>query len=184
MACRTTNTCWTLEDQLHAIKEQVGQDAFWLDPRQRSLELCRRVIWSFHDYTRDPNVLLETRRAIAEEIESLQSAPLLVVQTSPPEGTPIPAGPRMVNVRGLVPPGATVKLNGEPCPECPAERVLLPLLVPVRQHPGADDHRGPRGSTAQRLPHVSAGGLIAGLLAERGLPRGPARVVKLWSLPC
>ncbi len=63
---------WVLEDRLRSIKEQVGEDAFWLDPRQRSLELCRRVIWSFHDYTRDPNILLETRRAIAEEIESLQ----------------------------------------------------------------------------------------------------------------
>ncbi len=102
-----------LEDRLRTVQEQVGQDAFWLDPRQRSLELCRRVIWSFHDYTRDPRVLSDTRRAIAEEIEALQTGPLLVVQTSPPEGTPIPAGPRMVNVRGLVPPGATVLLNGE-----------------------------------------------------------------------
>ena len=103
---------WMLEDRLRAIKQQTGQDAFWLDPRQRPLELCRRVIWSFHDYTRDPGVLLETRRAVAEEIESLAAAPRLIVQTSPPEGTPIPAGPRMVNVRGLAPPGATVLLNG------------------------------------------------------------------------
>ncbi len=107
---------WLLENRLRAVKQQVGQDAFWLDPRQRSLELCRRVIWSFYDYTRDPQVLLETRRAVAEEIEALQNAPLLVVQTSPPEGTPIPAGPRMVNVRGLVPPGAQVLLNGQPVP--------------------------------------------------------------------
>jgi hypothetical protein len=105
-----------LEDRLHAVKDQVGADAFWLDPRQRSLELCRRVIWSFHDYTRDPNLLWQTRQAVAEEIESLATEPLLVVQTSPPEGTPVPAGPRMVNVRGLVPPGATVTLNGEPVP--------------------------------------------------------------------
>ena len=49
---------------------------------------------------------------MAEEIEALAQSPRLVVQTSPPEGTPIPAGPRMVNVRGLAPPGATVLLNG------------------------------------------------------------------------
>jgi hypothetical protein len=107
-------TLWVLEDRLRGIKQRTGADAFWLDPRQRPLELCRRVVWSFHDYTRDPNVLLETRRLIAEEIETLQTAPLLVVQTSPPEGTPIPAGPRMVNVRGLASPGAEVRLNGEP----------------------------------------------------------------------
>ncbi len=74
------------------------------------------MIWSFHDYTRDPWVLLETRRTIAEEVEALQTGPLLVVQTSPPEGTPIPEGPRMVNVRGLAPPGAKVLLNGQAVP--------------------------------------------------------------------
>ncbi len=105
---------WVLEDQLRRTKDRIGADAFWLDPRQRPLELCRRVIWSFHDYTRDPAVLLDTRRAIAEEIEALQASPLLVVQTSPPEGTVIPAGPRHVNVRGLVPPGAKVTINGKP----------------------------------------------------------------------
>ena len=71
------------------------------------------MIWSFHEYTRDASVLLETRRAIAEEIEALETEPLLVVQTSPPEGTVVPAGPRNIGVRGLVPPGAKVTLNGK-----------------------------------------------------------------------
>lgn len=102
-----------LEERMRQVKQQVGEDAFWLDPRQRSLELCRRVIWSFHDYTRDPHVMLDTRRAIAEQIEALQQEPRLVVQTSPPEGTVVPAGPRAVNVRGLAPPGAKVTVNGE-----------------------------------------------------------------------
>jgi len=103
---------WVLEDRLRSVKEKVGREAFWLDPRQRPVELCRRVVRSFHDHTRDAKTLLETRRAIAEEIEALQTEPLLVVQTSPPEGTVIPAGPRVVNVRGLVAPGAKVTVNG------------------------------------------------------------------------
>lgn len=102
-----------LEQELAKLKRQVGDDAFWLDPRQRPLELCRRVIWSFHEYTRDPKVMLDTRQAIAEEIETLRSEPRLIVQTSPPEGTVIPAGPRAVNVRGLAPPGANVTVNGQ-----------------------------------------------------------------------
>lgn len=104
---------WVLENELAKIKKKFGDDAFWLDPRQRPLELCRRVVWSFHDYTRYPKVLLETRHTIAQEIEDLRSKPLLVVQTSPPEGTTIPAGPRTINVRGLVLPGAIVTLNGK-----------------------------------------------------------------------
>ena len=103
-----------LEDRLRRIKDQLGKDAFWLDPRQRPLELCRQVVWSFHEYTRDPQQMLAVRRAIAEEIEALQDQPLLVVQTSPPEGTEVPAGPRMVILRGIASPGAAVTVNGAP----------------------------------------------------------------------
>ncbi len=105
---------WVLENELSKIKQTVGKEAFWLDPRQRSLELCRRVVWSFYDYTRNPGVMLDTREAIAGEIEQLTTEPLLVVQTAPPEGTVVPAGPRNIGIRGLVPPGAKVMLNGKP----------------------------------------------------------------------
>jgi len=104
---------WVLEDNLRKIKERTGHTAFWLDPRQRPLELCGRVVQSFHDYTRDQEEMLDTRRAIAEEIEALQSEPLLIVQTSPPEGSVFPEGPRNLGIRGLVTPGATVTINGE-----------------------------------------------------------------------
>ena len=51
---------------------------------------------------------------IAEEIEALRTSPLLVVQTSPTEGTVVPAGPRHVIVRGLVLPEANITVNGKP----------------------------------------------------------------------
>jgi len=103
---------WTLEDRLRQIKIRLGEDASWLDPRQRPTELCRRVVQSFYDHTRDPKVLLDTRAAIADEIEGLDARPLLVVQTLPPEGTVTPAGPIHINIRGLTTPGATVTVNG------------------------------------------------------------------------
>jgi hypothetical protein len=105
---------WVLEKELSEIKRRMGKEAFWLDPRQRPLELCRRVVRSFYDYTRNPEVMFDTRETIAREIEQLTTEPLLVVQTSPPEGTVVPAGPRNIGVRGLVPPGAKVTLNGKP----------------------------------------------------------------------
>jgi hypothetical protein len=108
---------WVLESRLKAIKDRIGSGADWLDPRQRPLELCRRVVTSFYERTRKPEVLLSTRHAIADEIEALVRTPLLYVQTEPPEGTEIPAGPRLINVRGVVEPGAAVKVNGTPVPE-------------------------------------------------------------------
>lgn len=103
---------WTLEDRLRALKQRLGDEARWLDPRQRPLELCRRVVQSCYEHTRDPQVLFATRAAIADEIEALVASPLLVVQTSPPEGTITPAGPIMINVRGVTTPGAKVTVNG------------------------------------------------------------------------
>ena len=104
---------WVLEDRIRRLKETIGGDAFWVDPRQRPLELCRRVTWSLHDYTRDPELMLETRRQVADEIDAFDDDLLLYVQTSPPEGTEFPAGPRNCGVRGLVTSGARVMVNGE-----------------------------------------------------------------------
>ena len=105
---------WILENELLKIKQAYGNEASWLDPRQRSIELCRRVIQSFHEYTRDPQILLSTRDVIAREIEQLKTEAFLVVQTSPPEGTVVPAGLRHIGIRGLVRPGAKVSINGNP----------------------------------------------------------------------
>jgi hypothetical protein len=143
-----------LEDRLRAVKQQIGPDAFWLDPRQRSLELCRRVLWSFHDHTRDPQVLLDTRRAIAEDIEALQNAPRLVVQTSPPEGTVVPAGPRAVNVRGLAPPGAKVTINGEPVNNIRPSGYFCRAVFLGDQQPTitvSADHAGHRATTVRHF---------------------------------
>lgn len=105
---------WTLERKLLMLKSRLGSEGAWMDPRQRPTELCRHVVQSFYDRTRDPNVLLDTRVAIADEIEALEATPLLYVQTSPPAGTSTPEGPIMINVRGVVTPGAKVSLNGVP----------------------------------------------------------------------
>ncbi|MEA3364074.1 MAG: DUF6067 family protein [Candidatus Hydrogenedentes bacterium] len=121
---------WVLEDKLRQIKERVGTDAFWLDPRQRPLELCGRVVQSFYEHTRDAAVLMETRRMIAEEIVALDREPLLVVQTSPPENTFVPAGPRNVGVRGLIAPGAAVTVNGRAVPVRESGYFCLPYFMP------------------------------------------------------
>jgi hypothetical protein len=107
---------WLLEQRMREQKQRVGDEASWLDPRQRPTELCRRVVQSFYEHTRDPKVLLGTRRVVADEIEALEAEPLLLVQTSPPEGTVTPAGPITVNIRGITTPGAKVTVNGKALP--------------------------------------------------------------------
>ena len=107
---------WLLEDRLRAIKEQVGEDAFWLDPRQRSLELCRRVIWSFHDYTRDPNVLLRDAARDCRGDRVAAECALAGGADIATRGNAHPGRPAHGQRARLVPPGATVTLDGEPVP--------------------------------------------------------------------
>jgi len=113
-----------LESRLASLKQSRADRTEWLDPRQRPLELCRRVAASFYDYTRQPEVLLATRREAAREIEALGRSPLLFVQTEPCEGTAVPAGPRLINVRGIAEPKATVKINGAPVSDVGADGIF------------------------------------------------------------
>ena len=53
-------------------------------------------------------------RLIGFFFESLDDEPLLYVQTSPPEGTVFPSGPRNLGIRGIVHPGSKVIVNGDP----------------------------------------------------------------------
>jgi hypothetical protein len=103
---------WVLQDRIAALKKRLGKSGDWIDPRQRPLELCRRVVTSFYDHTRKGEVLLDARRAIAHEIEAMGQHPFVYVQPEPPEETTIPFGVRVINVRGVAEPGATVKVNG------------------------------------------------------------------------
>ena len=52
---------WVLQQRLAALKKRVGDGADWLDPRQRPLELCRRVVTSFYEHTRQGETLLAAR---------------------------------------------------------------------------------------------------------------------------
>lgn len=98
------------------------------------------------------HLMLDTRRALAEEIEALRATPRLVVQTSPPEGTVMPAGPRAVNVRGLAPPGANVTVNGEAVAnERPSGYFCRAVFLGDNQPTVtvAIEHRGTRTSTTR-----------------------------------
>ena len=94
---------------------------------------------------------------VAEEIEALRTSPLLVVQTSPPEGTVVPAGPRHVIVRGLAPPGAIVTINGKPIINVrPSGYFLLAQFLPDDQATVTVtvEHKGKKRTTMRTFKFV------------------------------
>lgn len=96
------------------VIEQLGRPARAVDPRQRSDEICRRIVRSFTDYERDPGALREARRQLLDEIASVERPPLAVVATAPPAQTEMVVGPVVVEVYGVVEKGSTVKIAGRP----------------------------------------------------------------------
>jgi hypothetical protein len=121
-------TLRVLEDRLLAVKERLGDAGRRLDPRRRPLEICRRVVRGFREYTRSPAVLLDARRAAAEEIEAIDRGPLLAVQTSPLDGEPVPGWPRVANLWGVAEPGTEVKVGGRPVASITEKGVFFEAL--------------------------------------------------------
>ncbi|MHC4405686.1 MAG: glycoside hydrolase domain-containing protein [Planctomycetota bacterium] len=101
-----------LEEKTAALKKRLGDAAACIDARRRAMELCRRVVPRIADTQLDPRRIVAARRAVADEIISLEQSPLLLVQTEPAAGATLVNGPIAVEVRGVVKPGSTVKVGG------------------------------------------------------------------------
>ncbi len=102
-----------LEQRLMTLKKERGVGAAFLQPHQRVEELVRKLAPDAIRYSRSPQDLRELRVAIAREIEDLDASPLLLVQTSPPEGTELGVGPATVIVRGVTDLEASVTVNAK-----------------------------------------------------------------------
>ncbi|HPO08081.1 MAG TPA: DUF4091 domain-containing protein [bacterium] len=100
-----------LEQRLADFKKELGVPASFFNPHQRIEELVSRLVPDAIRYSRSHRDFREIRRQIAEEIEDLDATPVLLVQTSPPEGTEMGIGPATVIVRGLTESGAVVTVN-------------------------------------------------------------------------
>lgn len=105
-----------LEEEILALKKELGGRAIELPFERRALELCRKVVPSITGYTRDPAKLLEIREEVVKEIMAVRERPLALVLTEPEEWKPIVWGPLMVIVRGVCEENAEVEVNGKPVP--------------------------------------------------------------------
>ena len=101
-----------LAEKTAEVKTRLGEAAAWVDPRRRALELCRRVVPAIAETEKDPTRIMAARAAIADEIVALDQPTLLLAETEPPAGSTLIDGPIAVEVRGVVEPGTTVKVNG------------------------------------------------------------------------
>jgi len=101
-----------LAEKIKRVIERLGEAAAGIDSRQRSDEICQRIVASFGDYEKDPAAFRAARRLLLEEITAIETPPLAVVATAPPAETELVPGPIVVEVYGAVEKGASVKVGG------------------------------------------------------------------------
>jgi hypothetical protein len=101
-----------LAEKTRGVMQRLGKAASDVNPRQRSDEICRRIVASFSDYEKDAAAFRSARRMLLEEIAIIESPPLAVVATAPAAETELVPGPIVVEVYGAVEKGAAVKVAG------------------------------------------------------------------------
>ncbi|WP_347242811.1 glycoside hydrolase domain-containing protein [Thermogutta sp.] len=105
---------YLLQNKIEQIRKHFGAAAQAIDPRQRPLELARRVVPDLVSVTRESSLIWQTRHLIAEEIEALDRPPVGLLMTQPSEGTILIHGPINLEIRGVVETGTEVLVNGNP----------------------------------------------------------------------
>jgi len=101
-----------LAEKTKHVIAKLGKAAEGLSPRQRSDEICRRIVRSFTDYEKDPAAFRAARRMLLEEIAAMETPPLAVVATDPPAEVELVPGPIVVEINGAVEEGAKAKMRG------------------------------------------------------------------------
>lgn len=95
-----------LEDANVRVQKKLGAK---LDVKQRSMELCTKILRHPTDYETSPTKMQSVREQLLHELAAIEQPPLLLVQTDPAEGSKA----EKITVSGVVEKGATVTLNGK-----------------------------------------------------------------------
>ncbi len=104
---------WLLADKTRRVLERLGGASGAMDARQRSDEICRRIIPGFCDYEKDPAAFRAAKQMLLEELAAAETPPLCVAATAPAAETELVPGPISVEVYGVVEKGASVKVGGQ-----------------------------------------------------------------------
>jgi len=103
---------WLLEDKIRQIAASLSpQVAKMIEPARRGQEIASRVVRSYTDFSRDPQILYAARRQAIEETLAMDAAPRIILQTFPPEHS-VMARNCAIDVHGWVEPGTQLKING------------------------------------------------------------------------
>ena len=101
-----------LENKICHLKDSLGSQFSWINPKQRGQEISSRVIRDFENYSNDPEVLNAAKMEVIKELLMFDASPTVYVQTNPFEGSRL-FRQASVELLGWCEPGTKISINGE-----------------------------------------------------------------------
>ncbi|HLF36185.1 MAG TPA: DUF4091 domain-containing protein [Cyclobacteriaceae bacterium] len=103
-----------LETEVSELKDTLGKDFSWIDPKQRSKEIVGGVVKDFLDRSGNPDALYNAKREVIDEILNFKVSPRVYVQTNPHmNGTSVKEESYLLEVFGWAESGTDITVNGE-----------------------------------------------------------------------
>lgn len=102
---------WLLEKEVEKLKNEIGEDGSWINPKQRGMEIANNVVQTMTEFTRNPDILYVTKKEILDEITDMQTSPKLYVQTNPNAGSKLVYAPILLEITGWTERGTKIHID-------------------------------------------------------------------------
>jgi hypothetical protein len=103
---------WLLENKIGTLKDSLGAQFSWIDPRQRGKEIISQVAMGLKEHSDDPRLLYHAKMDVIREIMDFKNSPAIYLQTNPPEHGHI-INRSVVELLGWTEPGTEIMVNGK-----------------------------------------------------------------------
>jgi len=101
---------WLLEEKIRTMKAGLSERLSMIDPSLRGVEIASQVVKTMSNYNKEPQALYAAKRQIIDELLSLDRAPRVLVQTTPPEHSVL-ANDCMIDLYGWAEPGTRITVG-------------------------------------------------------------------------
>ena len=106
---------WLLENNIRILKDSLGPQFNWIEPKQRSKEIINNVVMGFTENSDDPQVFYKAKMEVIKDLQEFYKSPGIYLQTYPGANSTIESG-STVAIVGWTEPGTKITVNGSLTP--------------------------------------------------------------------
>jgi hypothetical protein len=104
-----------LEEKIKALKDSLGYNFAWIDPKRRGKEIAGKVVMGLAKYTNDPQVIYNAKMEVIRELIDFDISPRIYAQINPEVNTILKSG-STVEIYGWAEPETKVLVNDREVP--------------------------------------------------------------------